>query len=216
LDGSVCVSLGKVEGRAPVRAVCDRPESLALVVFRGFIVIRKTVLHAVATAAAGTALLVVSGLPQAFGAVDAGVPITPDAIKVEAVEATVTASGHESADELVVVPGETVTFTTTVRVTVQGDRLSAVLRLDTSELFAVAPDAVRGELNEAMDVELDGLSPADGIANAWVVPARSEPYDVSAVVTVEMPDLKGMQGQPLSTGELTWSVTQTAGRGGAR
>jgi alternate signal-mediated exported protein len=179
-------------------------------------VFRKSVLNAAAAASAGAGILLVTGLPHAFGSVDAGAPIAPGSIKVEAVESAVAASGDGAGDELVVVPGETVTFTTTARVTVQGEGLSAVLRLDTSELFAVAPEPLRGELDAAVDVELHGLTPADGPENAWLVPARSEPYDVTAVVSVEMPDLDGAQGQDLSTGELTWSVTQTSGGGGPR
>ena len=173
-------------------------------------------LSAAASTLAGAALLLAAGIPQAFGSVDAGAPISPGDVKVEAVGATVAASGREAGDELVVVPGETVTFTTTARVTVRGEGLSAVLRLDTSELFAVAPDPLREELDDAVAVELAGLSPADAGENTWVVPGRSEPYEVTAVVSVEMPDLDGMQGQPLSTGELTWSVTQAAGGGEAR
>jgi len=179
-------------------------------------VFRKTVLNAVATASVGAGILLVSGMPQAFGSVDAGAGIAPGAISVEAAGSTVAASGDGAGDGLVVVPGETVTFTTTARVTVQGEGLSAVLRLDTSELFAVAPQTLRGELDDAVDVELHGLTAADGLENAWLVPARSEPYEVTAVVSVEMPDLEGVQGQALSTGELTWSVTQTAGGGGTR
>ncbi|WP_043499993.1 hypothetical protein [Georgenia sp. SUBG003] len=140
----------------------------------------KTVLNAVVTASAGAGILLVSGIPQAFGTVGAGAPVAPGAIHVEATQSTVASSGHGTGGELVVVPGETVTFTTSARVTVQGEGVSAVLRLDTGELFAVAPEPLRGELDDAVDVELDGLPPAPGDDNAWVVPARTEPYDVTA------------------------------------
>lgn len=173
----------------------------------------RPALSAAFSTLAGAALLLAAGIPHAFGSMDAGAPITPGAVRVEAVGATVAASGREAGDELVVVPGETVTFTTTARVTVRGEGLTAVLRLDTSELFAVAPEPLRGELDAAVDVELAGLSPAEAGGSTWVVPARTEPYEVTAVVTVEMPDLDGLQGQLLSTGELTWSVTQAAGGG---
>jgi alternate signal-mediated exported protein len=165
----------------------------------------RPTLSAAASTLAGVALLV--GAPHAFGSVGSGVPVGAGAVEIEATGVETAASGH-SGGELVVVPGETVTFTATARATVRGEGLSAVLRLDTGELFAVAPEPLRDDLQASTHVELEGLAPVAGTDDTWLLPARERPYDVEAVVTVTMPDLTGVQGRPLSNGTLSWSLTQ--------
>lgn len=169
----------------------------------------RPTLSAAASTLVGVALLIFA--PHAFGSVGSAAPIGPGVVEVEATGLEVGAPGHAPGDELVVVPGETVTFTATATATVQGEGLRAVLRLDTADLFAAAPAPLRDDLEAATHVRVEGLAPAVGTDNAWLVPARPEPYDVEAVVSVTMPDLAGVQGRPLSTGTLTWSLTQAAG-----
>ncbi|GAA4288622.1 hypothetical protein [Georgenia daeguensis] len=165
----------------------------------------RPTLSAAASTLAGVALLV--GAPHAFGSMDSGAPVGSGTVEIEATGVATEAPGH-AGGELVVVPGETVTFTATARATVRGEGLSAVLRLDTAELFAVAPEPIRDDLEAGTRVRLEGLAPVAGTDDTWLLPAREQPYDVEAVVTVTMPDLTGAQGRPLSTGTLSWSLTQ--------
>jgi alternate signal-mediated exported protein len=166
----------------------------------------RPALSAAASVLAGVGLLL--GAPHAFGSVGSSQPITPGVVEIEVMGLETAASGQASDQQLVVVPGETVTFTAAATVTVNGEALSATLRLDTAELFAVAPTTLRGELEARTHVQLEGFAPVSGTDDAWLVPARDEPYEVEAVISVTMPDLTGMQGRALSTGELSWSLTQ--------
>jgi alternate signal-mediated exported protein len=168
----------------------------------------RPALSAAASVLAGAGLLF--GAPHAFGSVELAPSITPGAFEIEATGIETAALGHPAGEELVVVPGETVTITATARITVVGDddELSATLKLDTTDLFAVAPAPIREELEAGTRVHLDGLVLAAGTDDTWVVPAQDEPYEVEAVISVTVPDLPDMQGQPLSTGTLSWSLTQ--------
>jgi alternate signal-mediated exported protein len=167
----------------------------------------RPTLSAAASTLAGVALLV--GAPHAFGSVGSGELHGPGTVEIEATGVETEAPG-QAGGELVVVPGETVTFTATATATVRGEGLSAVLRLDTSELFAVAPEPLREDLKAGTHVQLEGLAPVAGTDDTWLLPAREQPYDVEAVVTVTMPDLTGAQGRPLSTGTFSWSLTQVS------
>ncbi|WP_248257057.1 hypothetical protein [Georgenia sp. EYE_87] len=165
----------------------------------------RPTLSAAASTLAGVALLL--GAPHAFGSVDSGAPLGAGTVEIEATGVETEASGR-AAGELVVVPGETVTFTARARATVRGEGMSAVLRLDAAELFAVAPEPLRDDLEAGTRVQLKGLTPVAGTDDTWLLPARERPYDVEAVVTVTVPDLTGAQGRPLSAGTLSWSLTQ--------
>lgn len=166
----------------------------------------RSTLSAAASTLAGVVLLI--GAPHAFGSIGSGAaPVGAGTVEIEATSVETQASGHAGGD-LVVVPGQTVTFTATATATVRGEGLSAVLRLDTSELFAVAPEPLRDDLEAGTHVQLEGLTPVAGTDDTWLLPAREQPYDVEAVVTVTMPDLAGVQGRPLSTGTFSWSLTQ--------
>lgn len=153
----------------------------------------------------GVALLLAA--PHALGSVGREGIVGAGEVEIQATGVDTRAPGR-SGGELVVVPGETITLTATARATVRGEGVSAVLRLDTTDLFSIAPEPVRDDLEAATQVQLEGLTPVAGTDDTWLLPAREQPYDVAAVVTVTMPDLAGAEGRPLSAGALSWSLTQ--------
>ncbi|WP_164737377.1 alternate-type signal peptide domain-containing protein [Georgenia sp. SYP-B2076] len=106
--------------------------------------------------------------------------------------------------------GDTLTFTVPVKLLVQGDTLTATLTLDTSAIAGHdSSAALRDAMVRGMTVRINqALTPVPGTPRSWTVTPAQHNTVVTATITTTVPTSGGTQGQTLTPGAITWSLTQ--------